>query len=338
MDLKRLGEFGLIDRIRKMLPKTQGSDLVESIGDDCAVIRTGEHEGWAISTDLFLENVHFSRKWSTPSEIGAKAMAVNLSDLAAMGARPRFGFLGLACPPDTPVDFLETLMAGLSTEAQQHGLALAGGDTSSCETIHLCVTVLGEGDPDRMLYRKNARPGDRIYLTRPTGLSAAGLRYLIEHDRPDRPSPAVRRLLKEHLTPRPEVAPGMWLAHEGARTGIDVSDGLLADLGHIAQRSGARIRLEAERIPLDPALSEGCAQLGLDPLSLACAGGEDYALAVALPAEKATGIREKFFSRFGSKLYEIGRVVEGEPGVELVDEQGEPLELQEQGWDHFGGE
>ena len=336
MDLKQLGEFGLIDRIRGMLPEVESADLVESIGDDCAVVRTAPHEGWAISTDLFLENVHFSRTWATPFEIGAKGMAVNLSDLAAMGARPRFGFVGCACPPDTPVAFLENLMAGLSGEAHQHGLVIAGGDTSSCDTIHLCVTVLGEGDPDLMLYRKNAHLSDRIFLTRPTGLSGTGLRYLMTHGLPDEPTDKVRRLLAQHLTPRPEVEAGMWFAREGVRTGIDISDGLLGDLGHIAQRSSVTIRLEAARLPLDPALLEGCTHLGLDPLGMACSGGEDYALAVSVPAERADGIAEKFSSHFGRELFEIGRVVEGEPGVELVDESGAVMTPKDEGWDHFG--
>jgi thiamine-monophosphate kinase len=280
--LAALGEFGLLERLTRGLPGGRGVEV--GIGDDAAVLALTPGRRLVATTDVLVEGVHFSSRLSTPSDWGWKAIAVNLSDLAAMGARPRAALLALTVPGSVPPRRLDHLYEGVAQACSEFGAPLVGGDVSAGPVLSLAVTALGE--VDRPVTRGGARPGDRLAVTGPLGAAAAGLALL------DRDDPPARELLHRypglaaaHRRPRPELAAGPRLARAGARAMIDVSDGLAADALHLAEASGLGLVVRAELVPLAPGVAQAARLLGRDAPALALGGGEDYVLAVALPPE-----------------------------------------------------
>jgi thiamine-monophosphate kinase len=286
-----VGEFGLIARV---IDRLAGSPTVLlGPGDDAAVVAAPDGRVVA-TTDVLVEGVHFRRDWSSAYDVGRKAAAANLADVAAMGARGTALLVGLAAPADLPVQWSLELTDGLRDEAALVGAAVVGGDVVRSEALVISVTALGDLEGRAPVTREGAKVGDVVVLAGRLGRSAAGLELLRKGMRQG-------ELVDAHRRPSPPYAMGPTLADAGATAMCDVSDGLVADLGHIAQRSGVRI-------DLDPA----------DPHFLT--GGEDHALVATLPA----GVPVP------PEATVIGRVVAGEPGV-TVD--GQPCAG---GWDHFG--
>jgi thiamine-monophosphate kinase len=235
-----------------------------------------------VTTDVLVEGRHFAAALSDPEDWGWKAVAVNLSDLAAMGAEARWLVLALTVPGPTPVATLERVYAGVGEACRAFGVALVGGDVSAGPTLSLAVTALGEAE--RPVLRSGARPGDRLCVTGPLGAAAAGLGLLQRDDR------AAGELLGRfpglaaaHRRPIPALAMGLALARAGAWAMIDVSDGLAGDALHLAEASGVGLEVHDATVPLAPGVAEAAALLGLDPLELALGGGEDFVLAAALP-------------------------------------------------------
>ncbi len=321
--LSELGEFGLIERMTRTLRR--GGDVVEGVGDDCAVLRMGDRLLLA-TCDASIEDVHFRRLWAGPRDIGWKAAASAISDIAAMGGEARFVLAALSCPKETGVGFIEDLCAGLVEAVESCGAVLVGGDTTcSPGLIGIDVTVLGEAPGGRYLTRAGARPGDLVAVTGWPGQSAAGLMALDQGI--DAPV-----LIQAHLRPVPRLREGRWLAsHPCVHAMIDVSDGLLRDLGHIAERSRVGINVDSDLVPLSPALN-GFDSTLCEPLEcLALSGGEDYELAIAVAPEEAKEVCRAFQDGFGLPLTVVGRVVDGWQGIKLDGEEPGP-----RGFDHFG--
>lgn len=268
-----LGEFGLLDVLRAV--PSAGPDVVLGPGDDAAVVRSGADEV-LVSTDLLIENQHFRRDWSTAVEVGAKAAAANLSDINAMGGRGIALVVGLGAPPDLPVSWARECAEGLSEEAAEVGASVVGGDVSAAGQIVLAVTVLGSC-ADGFVTRSGARPGDLVAVAGRLGWASAGYGVLARGFR----SPRV--VVDAHRRPRPPYAAGPQAAALGATAMVDVSDGLLADLGHIATASGVAIDLVSDRFEVDDPLRAVGAAIGVDPLSFILSGGDDYALAATFP-------------------------------------------------------
>jgi thiamine-monophosphate kinase len=273
-----LGEFGLISRVTE--GRVQPPYTLLGPGDDAAV--TSVSDGRVVaSTDMLVEGVHFRLDWSTPEQIGRKAAAVNLADIAAMGAVPTALLVGLGCPARTPASVAEGLASGLWAEADSVGAGIIGGDVVSAPSVTVSVTVLGDLRGRAPVTRSGARPGQVLALAGRIGWSAAGLAVLTRGFR----SPV--EVVGAHRVPTPPYAAGPAAADAGATSMIDVSDGLLADLGHIADASGVAIDVRSGSIPLAPRLSDVAAALGADPLRWLLTGGEDHALVATFPPTEA---------------------------------------------------
>jgi thiamine-monophosphate kinase len=278
--LSELGEFGLIARLTGGLELGPGVEV--GVGDDAAVLEPSHGHKLVVTTDVLVEGLDFTAALSEPEDWGWKAVAANLSDLAAMGAEARWLVLALTVPGPTPVATLERVYAGVGEACRAFGVALVGGDVSAGPTLSLAVTALGEAE--RPVLRSGARPGDRLCVTGPLGAAAAGLGLLQRDDR------AAGELLGRfpglaaaHRRPIPALAMGLALARAGAWAMIDVSDGLAGDALHLAEASGVGLEVHDATVPLAPGVAEAAALLGLDPLELALGGGEDFVLAAALP-------------------------------------------------------
>lgn len=324
--LSELGEFGLIDRIAGRA--SAGAGVVVGIGDDAAAVAPVPGRLWLVTSDMLVEGVHFDLSFCDPLSLGRKSLSVNLSDIAAMGGEPRHFLLSLAVPSSVPLDFLDTCVQGMLQRAAEFDVSLIGGDTcSSPDRIVISITVLGDQQPDRIVRRSGARPGDRICVTGTVGDSALGLRLLRDGERS---GPAVAR----HLDPTPRVREGLALAEAGIPTAmIDVSDGLLADLGHILDLSSVGARLHADRLPLSPHFRARFPDTDHDSLSLALAGGEDYELLFTVPPEKMPDLSE-ILDRMGTAVTEIGDITE-ERGLRLLGADGAELSVDVRGYDHF---
>lgn len=282
MKLSQAGEFGLLKRLETRLVRQSpaGKGLVVDIGDDAfaAVLPAGKL--LVATKDMLVENIHFRRRWIGPAELGYKAMAVNISDLAAMGgAAPTHALVGLALPGDISVDFVDKLYIGFNKACSKYGFRISGGDTvSSSKDIVISITLLGEIGRNRLITRSGARPGDLVFTTGCFGDSGAGL-YLLE-----KPSKAVhsyeKKLVDKHLRPLPRLEAAQRLSATGYVTSmIDSSDGLAASLGFICEKSRAGISVDTEKISVSKELLElSFKDRKVSPLRLALAGGEDYEL------------------------------------------------------------
>lgn len=282
--VRDVGEFALIDLITRRLRagKDPSPDVLVGPGDDAAVLAIPQGR-LAASTDVLVEDVHFRRAWSSAVDVGVKAAAQNCADLVAMGAQPRALLVGLVMPPDLPAAWPLDLADGLRMEAERAGAVVIGGDLSSGPTIVLAVTALGEA-PERPVLRSGARPGDIVAVCGSLGGPAAGLALLAA----GRTEP--RAAVAAHQRPRPEYAWGVRAAGHASAM-IDVSDGLLADAGHLADRSDVTLALVREEIGLDPLLIEAAHVLGADPWDWVLAGGEEHAFLATFPARVPEGFR-----------------------------------------------
>jgi thiamine-monophosphate kinase len=311
-----MGEFELLEKLRERLPEAAPRLRLGS-GDDAAVTVPGG--ATATSVDALVEGVHFRRDAGfEPEDVGAKALATALSDLAAMGAEPGEAYVVLGVPPEIGEPELLRLADGLAAVAAATGTAIAGGDVSRSPVLSLAVTVVGHAArPELLVTRGGARPGDLLVLTGELGGAAAGLLLLERPELEDAVAPQTAANLKRRqLRPTPRLRAGAALAAAGARAMIDLSDGLAGDAGHVAAASGASLRIDAGAIPLAKGLAEVAAAAGRDPLELAASGGEDYELLAALPAERLTEAATRIGEAAETTLTPVGEVGEGE-GVEI---------------------
>ena len=325
-----LGEFELIERLRSIVPGA-GAGVVLGIGDDTAVLRLGA--AVLATCDVQVEGVHFTREICTPADVGWRALAVNLSDIAAMGGVPRHALVSLLIPPSAGSAAIEDLYHGMAELARLHGVAVVGGNVSSTPgPLAVDVTVLGE--TDHPVRRRGARPGDGVWITGSAGKAAAG-RFLLEHPAvavPDRGA-----LEAAYRRPVPRLAAGRALgalATSGLVTAmIDTSDGTASDLLHLAEASEVGVRLEAASVPLPRGLANAARAARLTPDAWTLGGGEDYELLFTAATEFESRAAE-VAAAAGVELTRIGEVLPEREGRTLVTAAG-TVPLRPAGWDHL---
>jgi thiamine-monophosphate kinase len=331
--VSELGEFGLIARLAEAFARGgQPSSLVVGIGDDAAAWRASGVQ--LVTTDTLIEGSHFALPQVSWRDLGWNALTVNVSDIAAMGGVPEQALLTLALPPQTEVADVDELVAGMLAAGNEYGTAIVGGDIVGCDRTMVTVTLVGRaliddrGQP-LLMTRSGALVGDAIAVTGYLGDSAGGLRILLGESAGS--AEAADYLKRAHLHHQPPLAVGQEAAREGVRAAIDVSDGLLQDLGHVCQASGLGATAHAQRIPISPSLRQAFQQ---DALALACGGGEDYQLLLAAPPKVIERVQDKA----DVPVAVIGEMVaDRQQRVRLLDEDGRELALPRAGWDHLRG-
>jgi thiamine-monophosphate kinase len=316
-------EFSLIDRIRELTAQAR-DDVRLGIGDDAALVCVPAGQELAVAIDTLVEGVHFPRETSA-ADIGWKSLAVNLSDLAAMGATPAWALLALTLP-NADSALIDGLASGFAQLAQPYRLALIGGDTTR-GMLTISVAVHGFVPPGKALTRAGAKVGDAVFVTGTLGDAAAGLQWLKQGASID----AKATYLIERLNrPTPRVAAGLALRGQASAC-IDISDGLLADLAHICVASGVGAEIDASLLPRSSALFDLFDEHSSRDFALS--GGDDYELCFAVPPQHVAAVQADL-ARLGCGATKIGRIVEGR-GVNVRDAQGQPLQPEHRGWDHF---
>ena len=320
MDSKKLGEFGFIDVIKGYFNTPKG---VLGIGDDCAIMPCGEGE-LIYSTDLLVEGVHFLRDSATAEDIGWKALAVNLSDIAAMGGNPEATFLSIALPKDAQGEWAERFIAGYAELSRLFDVPLLGGDTtSSLRDITINVGVLGRAAHGKSIKRSGAVVGHGVYVTGCLGDSAGGLRAILNRFEK---TADVLSLIHSHLKPMPRILEGKALMKTGlVGAMMDISDGIASDLRHILKASGVGANIYLNSIPLSNNLKAVCERFDLNPQQLAIGGGEDYELLFTAPTQ--------IESLLDFPIYQIGEIVPGED-LNWIDNNS-IVDLNISGYKHF---
>ena len=327
-------ERQLVEKItRALLPaRAASSRLKMGIGDDAALVSAGGHAEWVLSCDTFLENVHFRLKTHPPDSVGYKALARATSDLAAMGATPRFFLLTLALPTARTGSWLDAFLKGMARASRELGIAVIGGDTTQSRTLFISITVLGEIAPGRALTRSGARPGDIIYVSGKLGRAQLGLELVLRGHARNR---QLRALVQSHLYPKIRIELGSWLARRRiATSAMDLSDGLSTDLARLCAASQVGAKIYASKIPsvaIPPAAARHLGKPKLDLLQLALHGGEDYELLFTVLPRQEKKLRR---APGASTLTAIGEITRNRQ-VLLVAPDGNASPLHSQGWDPF---
>ncbi len=331
MQIRNIGEFRLIESIARMAPPA-GASVRRGIGDDAAVIQAGPGRDLLITTDAMVESVHFTLDTTTPRLLGRKSLAVNLSDIAAMGGEPGCFVVSLAVPPRVPVGLVRGLYRGMRETAARHGVSLVGGDTvSSPHHLTITVTAVGTVAAGRAVTRSGARPGDLLYVSGTLGDSALGLQMLTRDKQVSRRVFAVRR----HLDPTARVELGAELGSRGlASAMIDISDGLTADVRHILQQSRVGATVYCERLPLSASYRKHAGQQKKDCFSPALSGGEDYELLFTVRPEKRAAV-ERIEARLGVMLTCIGDINASRGRLTVRAAAGGTLKMRSEGFRHF---
>lgn len=324
-----LGEHALLARLLARLPRTSPTVLVGP-GDDAAVLAPVRNASVVVTTDAVVEGVHFLRAFSTPADIGHKALAVNLSDLAAMGATPRWALLSLVLPGSWPVTDVEDVIDGLAALAGRHGVSVVGGNITRTDgPLVVDVTAGGEAAPRKWLTRAGAKAGDEIYVSGSIGGAAAGLEML-KSGSPMRGSECITR----HRRPEPRVRLGLAMARaKAARAAMDLSDGLGDALKQVASASGVGVRIDAESLPIDACARDWWSQRGIDPVAAAVSGGDDYELLFAVAAKGGGALRSVTRHVAEPPLTKIG-VFTKDPRELVLVRGGKDTALPE-GFEHF---
>ena len=325
MNVGELGEFALIELIKGIVGNPFRDDVILGIGDDTSVWRTqnGIQLG---TTDSLIQGVHFTLNNATWHDLGWKALAVNLSDIAAMGGEPSYALISLGLPPQIEVDDVVALYRGLKEIAGEFNVDICGGNLSNAPVVMISVSLIGTAS-ENFLVRSSASPGDQIAVTGCLGQAAAGLKMLASGLEFEPGTDAYFR--KAHFRPYPRIAEGRILVQQGVKTAIDLSDGLVSDLTHIARASNVGAKVYIQNLPVHPLVKTA---FSTEVSSLALSGGEDYEL--LFTAKSYVINRVKTLIKVPVTV--IGEVTSDEPGyVKLIDEKGSDIEWSQYGWEHF---
>jgi thiamine-monophosphate kinase len=330
--LQEIGEFGLIHRIRKGITSSDPA-LVQGVGDDVAVLGMGGMgtKALLVTTDILIEDIHFDLSWTDPYQLGRKALAVNLSDIASMGGTPKYFLISIALPKNLPLSFVSSFYRGLKKEAKRFRVELIGGDTSLSKKIVINICLLGEGRKKDLLFRRGARVGDDLFVSGTLGDAALGLRILQKRGN----AKGAEALIKKHLSPCPRLELGQAIAkHHWATAMIDVSDGLLIDTSHLLQESGVGVRVWEDQIPLSRLYRKWIHSFSKDPFRFAFSGGEDYELLFTAPPER----RERISSIARSlsiPITRIGEILPIKEGLHIIKKNGRDDSPSRLGFEHF---
>ncbi len=324
-----IGEFELLAQIKQQLA-TSSPHVILGIGDDAAAFSLPEARLGLLSSDLLLQGVHFDLSYTTPYQLGQKALAVNISDIAAMGGVPCYALVSMALPGDCPVAWISEFYNGLKALGEKYETAIIGGDTSaSPNIIMISISIWGEVEAELLLSRRGAKPGDQVLVTGNLGEAAAGLALLKANKQSSYPD-----LVQRQLTPIPRCSEALIIAHgRWASSMIDVSDGLVSDIKQLARESNVGAEIWLDKLPISQAVAEVAGQLGVSAYELAISGGEDYELLFSVPPNKLNHLLQEF-TRQQTPLSIIGCIKTMEQGVCFLGENGQKI-VPKAGYEHF---
>ena len=334
MKVSEIGEFGLIERLSRMADKSKDKtqeawkQLILGIGDD-ATAYLNDSSIQLATVDSLVQDIHFSLAYTSWKELGWKSLAVNLSDIAAMGGLPRYALVSLGLPGNTEVEDVIALYRGMIELAKQFGVAVVGGDTVGSPVLFISITVLGSANngKGRLLKRSAAKPGDEIAVTGHLGASAAGLEMLTKHLHFSVRDTA--QLKNAHLKPYPRITEGRLLVESGVRCGMDISDGLIGDLTHICQKSHVGALIDTNLVPISLPVKT-C--FGKRALEMVLTGGEDYELLFTTDKR----VMSKIKKAIQCPVTVIGEITADKSNeVKLIDSHGKQVKIKKTGWDHF---
>lgn len=336
-------EFALIRAIERRFSR-HAPRLVQGIGDDAAVVAVSPGTWWHLTTDLLVEGIHFNLNNASPESIGYRAAVANLSDIAAMGAIPRYLLISLAAPKELTTVRIYRLYNGLMKACRPHGVSLIGGDTSESKAgLFLSVTLIGTTKARRALFRHGAQVGDRIYVTGTLGDSLAGLHLLrqrreahpVRHRRARLRRPHRDALVNRHLHPTARLAEGLWLNHARLATAaIDLSDGLSGDLRHLCEESRVGAEVDLDTIPISTACRSYAESRRLEPFQLALTGGEDYELLFTVPQAKQQALERQARAR-GFRITCIGTIRPRRFSIRMKSGDGTRRPISVTSYEHF---
>jgi thiamine-monophosphate kinase len=331
--VRRAGEWRIIRSIRRRFDRPFFS-LRIGIGDDAALLRPAARRDLLVTTDMLVEGIDFRMTWCTFGQIGHKAMAANLSDIASMGGTPRYALAAVALPKKTAMESVDRLYTGMMRLARRHDVRLIGGDTSaSPRGVAVTVVLIGEIETGRAIRRDGSRPGDRIFVTGPLGDARAGLEILKNGKRS-----LVRRqrtLIRKHLYPRPRIREGRLLSRRRlASAMIDVSDGLASDIRRLCEASGVGARIDLSAVPVSGALARYAETRKTDPRRYALQGGEDFELLFTVRPARLAEIRR--LQESGTlRAYSIGEITPKSRGITVTGARGGARPMRAAGYEHF---
>jgi thiamine-monophosphate kinase len=340
MKVKEIGEFGLIEKIAAIVEQAD-ERVVLTIGDDTAVVRPSESALTLLTTDMLLEGVHFKLGSISPFQLGYKALAVNISDIAAMGGNPCYAVVSLALSPETDVSIVEDIYRGMAEIAREFKVSIVGGDVAKSDKMVINVALTGEVEEEHLCRRSDALAGDSIFVTGPLGASAAGLRLVLDPDLASKINDA-SSLLQAHYMPHPRVREGQALAKAGAHAMQDISDGLSSEIQHICEASDVGARIALSSIPITKGIQSIVTLTGERAIDLALSGGEDYELLFTAPNEilEFNNKDDENNMRInGIPVFKVGEIVKLENGIIAIDRNGSEKKLSEiiqsAGYTHF---
>jgi thiamine-monophosphate kinase len=329
----QLSERNLIQYIREKAGSSSPG-LVKGIGDDCSVFGKTESTSWLISTDMLVDGVHFQKERHPAKLLGRKSIAVNLSDIAAMGGIPRYALVSMSLTEGLSPEWLYEWLDGVLEILSEYDCSLVGGDTVKGKELNISVTVIGEQNPSGCLYRNGAGAGDIVYISAPLGYSAIGLEILKKFDLKSIDK-KWEPFIQAHLDPLPQIHLGQIICESGHATAMqDISDGLATDLGHICKESGVGAVVYENLLPQDLLLDEACAGFGLQKNDCLLSGGEDYQLVFSVKSGCEKKLEEYVLQSGNFSIVPIGKVVE-DLGVFLVEEGGKHQEITFHGYEHL---
>jgi thiamine-monophosphate kinase len=315
------------------LPKYK-REVIKGVGDDCAVLKMVENKHLLATCDVQVAGTHFFADIADPEDIGKKAIAVNVSDVAAMGGRPTHCLVSLIFPKKLDTEYIDALYRGIRGACSKSDVQIVGGNISSGQQLAIDIFMMGEVAPSNMLTRSGAKPGDKVLVTGSLGGSAAGL-MVIKNNITLHQADGLQ-LIKKHLSPTPRLKEAEIIAKSHMATSmIDISDGLLSDIGHICDQSNVGVVINKSQLPVACGVLEVEEILELDSMSLVLSGGEDYELLFTAPSDLATGLAEKVKSQTGTEVTIIGEIIPALDGMWLAGDGDQIRPLSPSGWDHL---
>ena len=342
--LAEIGEFGLIALMRDTLGEPTDDTIVSGIADDAAVYRTGDDRVHVLTTDTLVEGVHFDRAFMPLEHLGFKALSVNVSDVVAMNATPRYATVSIGIPQNISVEMVTTIYEGLKQACDAYDMHIVGGDTNASHGLSLSISVVGAADEDDVVYRKGAQVGDKICVTGDIGSSYAGLKVLLRNrerlqEQEDDFEPNLdpfSYVIRRHLAPPAQLKAIQDWAAAGVRPNamIDISDGLASEAHHVSEASGVGMQLYEPALPVSVETRNTATEFGEDVTVYALFGGEDYELMFTIPEAKVDALDAQTFSVIG----EVTELDDPAERVRFQQADGENVPLQPGGFDHFDDE